>query len=144
MKKLFIIFSFLLATGSLSFAQTSDSFVRNCALNAGTDAKYLKDFRIQLGKGVAQSELRYKANISLWKNTRYRFSMCNTEDSQGVLFLNIKDESNNLVLSSYDQRSGKTFTSVDFVCRKSGIYHISFDFTDGQPGSGVGIVSMIK
>ncbi len=113
-------------------------------MNAGANAKYLKDFRIQLGKANTGSEPRYKANMSLWKNTRYRFTMCNSDESTGQLILNIKDASNKLVLSSFDQKSGKTYPYVDFVCNKSGIYQLFYDFTNGQQGSGVGVVSMVK
>ena len=144
MKKHFITLIFFLTIGLLSFAQTSDPLVSKCVMNAGDNAKYLKDFRIQLGKADAQTELRYKANMSLWKNTKYRFSMCNTEDSKGQLILSIKDNSNKLVLSSYDQKTGKTYSYVDFICNKSGIYQLNYDFTDRQQGSGVGVVSMIK
>jgi hypothetical protein len=70
--------------------------------------------------------------------------MCNTEESKGQLILNIKDESNKVVLSSFDQKTGKTYGYVDFICNKSGIYQLLFDFTNGQQGSGVGVVSMIK
>jgi hypothetical protein len=144
MKKTILTISFLLAIGLLSYGQASDQFVSNCVMSAGATAKYLKDFRIQLGKAVPQSELRYKANMSLWKNTKYRFTMCNTEESKGQLILNIKDESNKVVLSSFDQKTGKTYGYVDFICNKSGIYQLLFDFTNGQQGSGVGVVSMIK
>jgi hypothetical protein len=113
-------------------------------MNAGNDAKYLKDFRIQLGKAAEQNDLRYKANMSLWKNTKYRFTMCNTEDSKGKLILSVKDDANKIVLSSYDMKTGKTYSFVDFICNKSGIYQLNYDFIDGQQGSGVGVVSMVK
>jgi hypothetical protein len=143
--KIFIaVFSFLLATGCLSFGQTSDPFVSNCVMNAGDDAKYLKDFRIQLGKGSAQSEPRYKANISLWKNTKYRFTMCVTNDSKGQLILDIKDESDKIIFSSFDKKTGKIYSSVDFTCNKSGIYQLNYDFIDGQQGSGVSVISLVK
>lgn len=144
MKKITVILTLLLVTGFLSFGQATDTFASNCAMNAGTNAKYLKDFRIQLGKSAIQGELRYKANISLWKNTKYRFTMCNTDDSKGQLILNIKDDANKVVLSSLDQKTGKTFPWVDYVCNKSGIYQLNYDFTNGQQGSGVGVVSMVK
>jgi hypothetical protein len=128
----------------MSFGQTTDPLISNCVMNAGTNTKYLKDFRIQLGKSAAQSELRFKADMSLWKNTKYRFSMCNTNDSKGQLILNIKDDANKVILSSFDQKSGKTYPYVDFICNKSGIYHLNYDFTYGQQGSGVGVVSMVK
>ncbi len=144
MKKHIFTLLFLFSFGYLSFGQVSEPLVSNCVMNAGTDAKYLKDFRVQLGKAAAQTDLRYKANMSLWKNTKYRFTMCNTEDSQGQLILSIKDNSNKIVLSSFDKNTGKTYSYIDFICNKSGIYQLNFDFTDGQQGSGVGVVSMIK
>lgn len=132
-------------SGILAYGQAAEQLVSNCVMNAGTDAKYLKDFRIQLGKATAsQNELRYKANMSLWKNTKYRFTMCNSTDSKGQLILSIKDGTNKIVLSSFNHETGKTYPFIDFICNKSGIYQLNFDFIDGQQGSGVGVVSMIK
>jgi hypothetical protein len=144
MRKYFLILLFTVTTGFLSYGQTADSLLANCVMTTGTDAKYLKDFRIQLGKSVKESDFRYKAKMSLWKNTKYRFTMCNGEESKGALILRVKDEDNKVVLSSFDLKSGKTFPVVDFECRKSGIYQISYDFMNGQQGSGVAIVSMVK
>jgi hypothetical protein len=144
MQKQIITLSFLLTIGLLSFGQATSPLVSKCAMSAGADAKYVKDYRIQLGKASAQSDLRYKDNISLWKNTKYRFTLCSTEGSKGQLIFDIKDDANKLILSSFDKKTGKTYSSVDFMCQKSGMYRISYDFTDGQQGSGVGVVSMIK
>jgi len=144
MKKYILTFTLLLSIGFLSFSQTSDPLVSKCVMNAGANAKYLKDFRIQLGKAVAPGDLRYKAQMSLWKNTKYRFTLCNAEDSKGQLILKITDNTNKPVLSSFDQKTGKTYPYVDFTCNKSGIYQLSYDFTDNQQGSGVGVVSMVK
>ncbi len=143
MKKYIVILTFLLI-GVVSFGQTADPLVSNCAINAGANAKYLKDFRVQLGKAANPNELRYKANMSLWKNTKYRFTMCNADDSKGQLILSIKDETNKVIISSYDKTSGKTYPFIDFTCNKSGMYQLNYDFTNGQQGSGVGVVSMVK
>ena len=144
MKKFIFTFSFLLTVCMVSFGQSTDPLVSTCVINAGTDAKYLKDFRIQLGKTATQEDLRYKANMSLWKNTKYRFSMCNAENSKGQLILTIKDSDKKLILSSYDKKTGKPYPYVDFTCNKSGIYELSYDFINGQQGLGVGVVSMVK
>lgn len=144
MKKSIITLTFLFIIGMLSYGQVTDPLISNCATNAGTNAKYLKDFRIQLGKASTKGDFRYKANMSLWKNTKYRFTMCNAENSKGQLILTIKDQSNKLILSSFDEKTGKIYPFVDFECQKSGLYQVSYDFTDGQQGSGVGVVSMIK
>ena len=144
MKRFIISLSLMLSIGFLLTGQSSDPFVSKCVMNAGDDARYLKDFRIQLGKAVEENDLRYKANMSLWKNTKYRFTMCNAEDSKGQLILSLKDDANKIILTSYDKKTGKTYPFVDFVCNKSGIYQLYFDFADGQQGSGVGVVSMVK
>jgi hypothetical protein len=144
MKKTILTLAFLFVMGTLSFGQVNDSFMSNCLANTGDNTKYLKDFRVQLGKAIVPGELRYRANMSLWKNTRYRFTMCNEENSGGQLIITIKDDSHKLVLSSFDKKTGKLYSHIDFECRKSGIYQINYDFINGQQGSGVGFVSMIK
>jgi|SRR5665647_1287450 hypothetical protein len=144
MNKSILTLAILFTFGLLSFGQVTDPLISKCATNAGANCRYLKDFRIQLGKASTQSELRYKANMSLWKNTKYRFTMCNADNSKGQLILSIKDESNKQILSSFDKKTGKIYPFIDFECQKSGIYQISYDFNNWQQGSGVGVVSMVK
>jgi hypothetical protein len=142
-KNLCFLFCFL-AISLTSVGQSNDPLVSNCVMSAGPGARYLKDFRIQLGKASAPGELRYKANMSLWKNTKYRFTLCSDDESKGQLILNLKDDANKIVASSFDQKTGKTYAFIDFLCNKSGIYQLNYDFTRGQQGSGVGVVSIIK
>jgi hypothetical protein len=134
----------LLTYGMMSYGQITDSFASSCAVSAGSKAKYLKDFRIQLGQATPQGELRYKANMSLWKNTKYRFTLCNSYNSKGQLVFDLRDESDHIVASSVDEKTGKNYKFIDFMCNKSGIYRLNYDFTGRQQGSGVGIVSMIR
>jgi hypothetical protein len=144
MKKIIISLACLISCVILASAQSADPLVSKCVLAAGENAKYLKDFRVQLGKAENQTDLRYKANMSLWKNTKYRFSMCNANNSNARLIITIKDETNKLILSSFDKKTGKIYSSIDFTCNKSGIYQICFDFENSRQGSGVGVVSMVK
>ncbi|MCU0455139.1 MAG: hypothetical protein MUE74_02460 [Bacteroidales bacterium] len=144
MKKNLITFIVLLSAGFILNGQTTDKLVSNCVMNAGPDCKYLKDFRIQLSKAPAAGEMRYKAQMSLWKNTKYKFSLCTAEDSKGELILTIKNDANQVVLSSFDAKTGKTYKSVELTCNRSGIYTLNYDFKDGQQGSGVGVVSMVR
>ena len=119
MKKIIITLTFFFALVYMASGQVTDPLISNCAVNAGANAKYLKDFRIQLGKAANQSDLRYKANMSLWKNTKYRFTMCNAENSKGQLILSIKDEANKLILSSFDKKTGRSFLSLILNVRKA-------------------------
>lgn len=122
----------------------ANSLASKCLLSTGPTSKYLKDFRIQLGQGSQSSEFRYKANMSLWKNTKYRFTLCSADNSKGRLIMNIRDDMNRTVLSSVDSKTGTIYSTVDLICNKSGLYQIFFDFTGGESGSGVSIVSMVQ
>ncbi len=122
----------------------AEDLVSGCVLSAGENTTYLKDFRIQLPKmapnGVAPV---YKANMYLMKNMKYRFSVCNAPGSKGELTVTIYDQGKELI-SSYNSSSGKIFNTVDFICNKTGLYTLWYDFIDGEQGSGVGVVCMIK
>ena len=144
MKNFLATLSVLIIVGYVSFGQATDQNISNCLSNTGIDSKYLKDFRVQLGKSSGAGDLRYKANISLWKNVKYRFSLCSEENSKGSLILSVKDDASKVVLSSFDPNTGKTYTTIDFTCNKSGIYQLSYDFSNEEQGSGIGIISIIK
>jgi hypothetical protein len=144
MKKYFIVLSLLLLVPFLLCAQATDPLVSKCAMNCGPNATYLKDYRVQLGKGASTSDLRIKQVFPLSKNMKYRFTLCNADNSKAELILRIKDSEGKVILSSFDAKSGKTFPTVDFTCNKTGTYQLYFDFLGFQQGLGVGIVSLVK
>jgi hypothetical protein len=144
MNKHLICFLLLNAIFCILSGQPNDPLIKKCISSSGTEAKYIKDFNIQLGDQYSRNEFRYKATMSLRKSTIYRFTMCTAENSKGQLILNIKDESDNLVISSFDPKTYTILPYVDFTCQKSGLYKIYFDFTEGKSGSGVSIVSKIQ
>jgi hypothetical protein len=143
MNKTDIFLLILLFVPGLSMAQTTDLTSR-CRDNSGPNTVFLKDFAVQLPKGSAAKELRWKQTLSLSKNMKYRFTLCNADNSAGQLIMKIMDNEGKLQLASFDQKSGKSFPKIDFTCNKTGTYKIYFDFLDFQPGSGVGIVSLVK
>jgi hypothetical protein len=75
MKKYLATLLMFIAAGILAQGQAADPLVSSCISNAGPDTKYLKDFRVQLGKTTNTGELRYKAQMSLWKNTKPYFHL---------------------------------------------------------------------
>lgn len=146
MKRRFVIISLgllLLPFPAKSQAATDD-LVTSCVLAAGENTTYLKDFRIQLPKAAANAPAPvYKANMYLMKNMKYRFSVCDAPGSQGELTITIYDQGKQLI-SSFNKSTGKKYSSVDFICNKTGLYTLWYDFTGGEQGSGVGVVCMIK
>lgn len=144
MKKSFLLIFILSASFCLTYGQSNlDRLTGKCISTAGPEAKYLKDFRVQLGKGSSEGDFRYKANLPLWKDTKYRFTLCTANNSKGTLLLNVRDDANKLILASSNEGTGDTFSSIDFICSKSGTYKICFDFSDRLPGSGIGVVSIL-
>lgn len=122
----------------------TDDLVSTCVLAAGDNTTYLKDFRVQLPKAASSDATPvYKANMYLMKNMKYRFSVCDAPTSKGELVITIYDQGKELI-SSFNRSTGKKYNSVDFICNKTGLYTLWYAFRNGEQGSGVGVVSMIK
>lgn len=143
--RIFILsLSLVILPAVLKSQPSTDDLVSGCVMAAGANTTYLKDFRIQLPKaetGIAAPV--HKANMYLMKNMKYRFSLCNAPGSTGDLFITIYDQGKELI-SSFNKSTGKNYTTVDFVCNKTGLYNLWFGFVAGAQGSGVGVVSLIK
>jgi hypothetical protein len=141
----FILVMVLFALPITSKSQAAaDELVSKCVLTAGDNTAYLKDFRVQLPKATPNLDSPvYKANMYLMKNMKYRFSLCNSAEFKGELIITIYDEDKELI-SSLNKSTGKQYSSVDFFCNKTGLYTLWFAFKNGEQGSGVGVVSMIK
>lgn len=82
MKKLVAFIMIIMLVPVVASGQASDPLVGKCVMNAGPNATYLKDFRIQLGKALSAQDFRYKQVFALSKNMKYRFTLCNSENSQ--------------------------------------------------------------
>ena len=141
----FILVMVLFALPLTSKSQAAaDELVSKCVLTAGDNTAYLKDFRVQLPKATPDlASPVYKANMYLMKNMKYRFSLCNSVEFKGELTITIYDEDKELI-SSFNKSTGKKYSSIDFFCNKTGLYTLWFAFSNGEQGSGVGVVSMIK
>jgi hypothetical protein len=127
----------------LAFSQT-DLLISKCVLNTGENTTYLKDFVVELPKASAQTDIPvHKANMALMKNMKYRFTLCNQDNSKGQLVVSVF-EGEKLVTSSFIEKTGKTFPSLDFTCMKTGTYQLRYTFKGGEQGIGVGIVSLIR
>ena len=133
---------FLMPT--LGQAQTLTVNVDECATQAGTDATYLKDFQVNLGE--AQPNQRppiARFPLVLSKNNIYRFSICNSESSEGKAVIKLYD-SNRMIFSSFVEDTKEEFNPFNFMCQKTGIYHVFISFQDGKPGQAVGILSYVN
>ena len=146
MKCRFVIMSLVLTLVPLMVTgqPATEELVSDCVLAAGDNITYLKDFRVQLPQAAPNAiPPVYKANMYLMKNMKYRFSVCDAPESKGELTITIYDQNKELI-SSLNKSTGKKYSSIDFICNKTGLYTLWYDFRDGAQGSGVGVVCMIK
>jgi len=99
---------------------------------------------IKLPKAASKANLPVvKENMYLSKGIKYRFTICNADGSAGELTVAIYDRDRK-VISSYDEKSGKSYNSIDFACNKTGMYTLWYSFRDGEQGMGVGVVSLVR
>ena len=126
-----------------SFAQAPELMIDSCAAAAGDNATYLKDFVVILPAATDEQNppiARYPLVLS--KSNIYRFSICNSRESKGVAVLQLYD-SNRLIFSSYNKDTGEEFNPFNFMCQKTGIYHVFISFEEGKEGQAVGILSYV-
>jgi len=145
MKTLFLFFLLTLLTipGKI-LAQSEQELVDNCVFSTGENTTYLKDYIIKLPKVNSNKDAPvYKATVVLVKNTRYRFTICNSANSEGKGIIQLYDNFR-LLGSSYNPKTEKIYTSFDFPCKKTGKYNIRYSFKDGEKGLAVGIISLVK
>lgn len=117
--------------------------VQNCALNAGKDAIYLQDFKVDKSKFGSDGNVPVKFTMLLKKNVRYRFTACKSSSFTGKLALKLYDESQ-LMGTTYNPATGKEYPGFDFVCTKTGVYHLFIEFPDGTPGEAAAILSYVE
>ncbi|MCA1757649.1 MAG: hypothetical protein LC649_09355 [Bacteroidales bacterium] len=144
MKKLILLLFSVIFLSTLINAQDYEEMVSRCALGVGDNTTYLKDFVIRLPEGISQDDSPvHKASIYLMKGQNYRFTMCNSEETRSELILTVYDRSK-MLISTYDKKTGNIVRSFDFACNKTGLYQLWYTFKEGESGSGVGIVSLVK
>ena len=146
MKKLLItLFAFLLicSFSRTANAQDPSELVFQCSKNAGSDTKYLKDYVVKFPKADSQGNIPIHKNTAiLLKNTHYRFSICNSDDSKGQGVIQLYNNGKKVASSITD--NGKIYRSFDFKCQKTGSYQIWISFKDGKEGYAVGILSFVN
>ncbi|MCD4835169.1 MAG: hypothetical protein K8R31_15330 [Bacteroidales bacterium] len=147
MRNIYIIFALfaiiLLGNSNKLSAQSGQELVDICGMIAG-DATYLKDFQIKLEAAKPGEEPpRAAYSVVLSKNTKYRFSICNSKDFSGEAILQIYDN-NRLLGTTYLVATGKSYPSVDLKCSQTGVYHIFTSFKEGKQGMAVVLLSFVE
>lgn len=141
MKILNPLISIICCLTLVAMVQTDENErVRDCALQSGEDAIYLREFIVSLPRAEAgERPPMYRQAVILRAKNIYRFNLCN---DLGQAIIRIYDTSD-LLISSYDPGTDQEFNPINFSCRKTGQYNIIITFKDGEAGEAIGIMSHV-
>lgn len=139
---LFLIVVCLCLCRSQVGAQCNNTLVERATSQSGDNAMYLREFKVKFD-GLEHGKIpSAKYPVLLSKNTVYRFNVCNAEEFEGqvILQLYLKDK---LVGSTFDTKKKTDLRRFDFTPEKAATYEVVMSFRDGKPGCAVGILSML-
>ena len=147
MKNIYIIFALfaliLFGNSNKSIAQSGQELVDICGMVAG-EATYLKDFQIKLEAAKpGEEQLKDRYSLVLSRNTKYRFSICNSKDFSGEAILQLYD-TNRLLGTNHIVATGKSHPKFDFKCTSTGVYHVLVSFKEGKQGMAVVLLSFVE
>ncbi|WP_317897994.1 hypothetical protein [Aurantibacillus circumpalustris] len=95
-------------------------------------------------KGSASIEYK-KQVITLNRGVRYKFFAVRNKDYEGQPILTIyNNEKQEFMLgSTYNSTFKKFYNELEFECKTTGNYCLSFSFLDGEEGCALGIFSSL-
>lgn len=125
-------------------AQCNSDLVTICSASLSSDATYLKELKARL-KPHKSGQQKPVARFSLLlnKGNHYRFNICNAEEFDSKAILQLYDKSK-LLGTSFYAKTGKHYSSFDFICPKTGVYKVLMSFENGEEGCAAGILSLIR
>ena len=124
-------------------AQCNEQLVNKCypTIEGYT---YLKDFKFRLKEGSTENPKPLaKFQLILSKDTKYLLTACDAEEYEGKVIYQLFDASG-LLASSYNPQTKKHYESIEFVCKKSGLYYLAYTFEDNKRGCAIGMVAFAR
>ncbi|MCE3226834.1 MAG: hypothetical protein K0S32_1385 [Bacteroidetes bacterium] len=106
----------------------------------------IQDYPFYLRKKKKNDPVEYsKQIVTLNRGIRYKFYAIRNEEYDGVpivsIFNNEKQEF--LIGSTYSTNLKRFYEEIEFECKTTGNYCLSFSFLDGVEGCGLGIYSSL-
>jgi hypothetical protein len=107
----------------------------------------IKDYQFNFKEKKKKGEIEVlKQTITLNRGVRYKFLAVENPEYEGkavvTIFNNEKQEI--LIASSYSASMQKFYDQIEFECKTTGNYCLSFYFKDGLEGCAVGVHSFLK
>jgi hypothetical protein len=134
---------FILLSGITAYSQCNQHLVEIAAANAGSDAIYIRDFKVKLSKGSMENPAPTgKFPVYLNKGASYRFTIANAEEFQGKAFVELTKKGQSYT-GNYDFATSVYSSSFDFECMQSATYQMLINFGEGEEGCAAVVMSLI-
>ncbi|MBN2485391.1 MAG: hypothetical protein JXB34_05420 [Bacteroidales bacterium] len=124
-------------------AQCNYRLVERAAEQAGTDAVYIRDFKVKLSQGTMDvPSPTGKFAVYLNKGVTYRFSVANAEEFRGKAIVELvrRDQ---VYASNYDNDSKMYSVIFDFACDRSSTYKLLINYGVGNEGCSAIVMAMV-
>ena len=124
-------------------AQCNEKLVIEAASKSGSNAVFMRDFRVHLAEGNIKNPVPYKKiSVFLNKQVLYRFTVADSKEYSGRMLLQLYNKGE-LLGSTFEFENNNHVESFNFLCSRSGMYQVLLSFIDGKEGCGVGVMSMV-
>jgi hypothetical protein len=125
------------------YAQCNETLVEDAASKAGSNAIFMREFRVHLNEGTIKNPAPLKkAMVSLHRNVVYRFSIAESKEFKGRMVLQLFNKGQ-LLGSSFDIIQKQEKDWFDYRCPQNGNYQLLFSFNNGFEGCGAAVMSMV-
>ncbi|MCH8316998.1 MAG: hypothetical protein IIA88_00645 [Bacteroidetes bacterium] len=134
MKHLLFISLLLVLSSRFSFSQCRIGDVPGeCSSSLG-DYKFIKTFEIDKAyfKGNNVKNSKKEFSYVFIKGTNYKLTICNTKGSD-KLVIDIYDSNRKLLVSSYDKKNKKYYSTIGLTSASTGICYLRYTYNTNVP-----------
>lgn len=122
-------------------SQCNDELLKKANANIG-DYTFVKDFKIKLKKMEKNKPIPYiRSTVILNQGSKYRVLAAEAQEYKSKLIYSLYTSDGFLMGSSYSAQTKKHYNGIDFDCKQTGAYYITFYFEDGKEGCAVGVLT---
>jgi hypothetical protein len=123
-----------------SFAQCNDQLLA-VASERLENYNYVKDFKIKMKKGKKGDVPFQRSTMILNAGFKYKIFTASAKEFDGKLVADFFSQEG-MLASTYSASNKKHYESIEFECRKTGVYYLTLYFEEGKEGCGVCVLSI--
>ena len=143
MKKIFYLFAitFCVVLSNQVFSQCDNEELLDVCYPKIGDYKYVKNYPIQLKKTrKGEPPVVIKRAVVLNGGVKYKIVACNNNEYDGKVVISLYS-GDALIGTTYDYNKNKEYSFIEYDCKKSGVYYLSFYFREGREGCALCILA---